>query len=72
MLSVVNINMNESPAISLVADVQEEMLLVFMNGREIARHPGIAPDQLEYVVSKTLCGLGEAKEGFMQVTCSQN
>ncbi|KAJ6073011.1 hypothetical protein N7467_011096 [Penicillium canescens] len=71
MLSIVTINLNENPAISLVADVKEEMMLVFMNGREIARHPGIAPDQLEYVVSKTLCGLGEAKEGFAQAICSK-
>lgn len=72
MLSIVIINLNESPAISSLADVKEEMLLVFMNGKEIARHPGIAPDQLEYVVSKTLCGLGETKQGFTQGICSRN
>lgn len=56
--------MNESSAIPLDANVKEEMLLVFMHGEEIARHHGISLDQLEYVVSKTLCGLEEANEGF--------
>lgn len=64
MLSIVTINLNENPAIYLVTDVKEEMMLVFMNEKEIARYPSVAPDQLEYVVSKTLCGLGDAKEGF--------
>jgi hypothetical protein len=63
--------MNKSPDISLTADVKEEMILVFMNRREIVRHPSIAPNQLEYVVSKILCGLVEANEGFTQVIRSK-
>jgi hypothetical protein len=38
MLSIVIIDLNDSHAISLLADVEGEMLLVFMNGRKIARH----------------------------------
>ena len=64
--------MDKSPAIALEVDVKEEMLLVLLNGKEIARHPGIAPDQLENVASKNLCGLEEANEGFAQIVCLQN
>lgn len=47
------------------------MLLVFMNGREIARHPGIASDHLEYVFRNFVLTGREIKEGFTQVDCSR-
>lgn len=62
LLCVVNININGCPAICLDANVTEEMMLVFKNGKEIGRHLGSKPDQLEYIISKTLCGLGEVGE----------
>jgi hypothetical protein len=70
-LSIVNVNLDESPDISLFAEVKEEMMLVFEKGKEIARHLGIAPDELEYVVSRTLCGLGASEQGFTQAICSK-
>lgn len=69
LLCVVGININRSPAICSNANVTEEMILVFKNGKEIERHLGTKPDQLEYIISKTLCGLGEAGEDFSEIAC---
>lgn len=64
VLSIIKANIKESSAFSLDVNVKETMLLVFMNGKEIARHPVIAPEKLDYVVSKILYELEEVNEGF--------
>lgn len=69
LLCVVGININRCPAICLNASVTEEMIVVFKNGKEIERCIGTEPDQLEYIVSKSLCGLGEAGEDFSEIAC---
>ncbi|KAJ5565515.1 hypothetical protein N7513_001757 [Penicillium frequentans] len=44
--------------------VETPTTLIFEEGKEIARYTGASPDQLEYLVSKNLCGMSLG-EGLM-------
>ena len=56
-LDIFSVNLEECPEISRAASVYEPALVVFKDGREVTRYAGAHIDQIEYVVSRVLCGL---------------
>lgn len=56
-LDVFNVDFKGCPQISHDVNVCEPALVIFKDGQEIIRYPGGHIDQIEYVVSRILCGL---------------
>lgn len=57
IFTVLSVDMRINPEISRVANIEAPMLVVFKDGQELTRYHGGTPDQMEYVVSRVLCGL---------------
>lgn len=56
-LDVFNVDFKGYPEISHDVNVCEPALVIFKDGQEITRYLGGHIDQIEYVVSRILCGL---------------
>lgn len=56
-LDLFSVNLKRYPEISQTANVHAPMLVIFKDGQEVTRYPGGHIDQIEYVVSRVLCGL---------------
>lgn len=56
-LGVFNVDFKGCPEISDDANVSEPALVIFKDGQEITRYSGGHLDQIEYVLSRILCGL---------------
>ena len=52
-----SVDVEEYPEICQAANVNAPVLVVFKNGQEVIRYPGGNVEQIEYVVSRILCGL---------------
>lgn len=51
------VDIGESERISLAARVEEPTVVLYSRGRELVRLYGGFPEQIEYLVSRALCGL---------------
>ncbi|KAE8151813.1 hypothetical protein BDV25DRAFT_138524 [Aspergillus avenaceus] len=54
----------EDPMISQKAQVERPTLILYKDGREVERYTKPRPPQLEYLVSRALCGLTQISAGL--------